>query len=202
MTAPTQPPPPPPGPPGPPPPQQANKHDVLLNLLEGGRNVLVHFNPRVPSTCVPRQYQRDKAMALDIGYSMAKPIPDLVIEHDGFGATLSFGGQQQWVFIPFEAVFAMACDIVRIVWPQDVPPDLNLGGRPAPAGATPRPGASVGGRVTPLLPPRPEDGVTPANGAVVIDLMARRTPKDRRACEKRLGLIRPPAGPVNGGSAA
>jgi hypothetical protein len=174
--------------------QTPNKHDVLLNLLEDGRNVTVHLDPRRSGVVCPRQFQRDTALPLVVGYNLPRPIPDLVIEEDGFGCTLSFGGRPEWCFVPWGSVFGMVATIGSVVWPNDVPEDFT--------GSTP-PGARrpAGPRVTPLLPPAP-GAASGATGATIIDMMAYRAPKDRRACEKRLGLVRPAPLRPEGGSAA
>jgi hypothetical protein len=146
---------PPTAPPGSPMPKQT----VLLNLLEGGRNVMIHLDPRRPGTLVPYRYQREAGMALEIGYAMVNPIPDLDIAEDGIGATLSFGGRREWCFIPWESVYAVSSGIGSIVWPADMPPEL----RALAPGADAAPG--------------------------VISLDSRRTPKDRRACERRRAAV-------------
>lgn len=152
MTAPTT----PPTPPGP----IMPKHTVLLNLLEGGHNVMIHLDPRRPGTLVPLKFQREPAMVLEIGYALMNPIPDLDIAEDGIGATLSFGGRSEYTFIPWSSVYGMAGKIGSIVWPEDLPPERRalVAGAPAP-------------------------GAPAASG--VIDLDARRTPKDLRACNRR-----------------
>lgn len=159
MTAPTPPTTPPPPPPGTPP-MPMPKATVLLNLLEGDRDVDIHLDPRRPGTLVPCRYQREVSLTLKVGNAMAKPIPDLTVEDDGVGATLSFGGRTEWCFIPWHSVYGMSCTIGSVVWPEDLPPELEV----RPAGAAP----------------------AGAPATKVIDLMARRTPKDRRACERRL----------------
>lgn len=150
------------------------KHTVLLNLLEGGRNVHVHLDPRRSGTLVPLKFQREPAMVLTLGYALANPIPDLDIAEDGIGATLSFGGRREYTFVPWSAVYAMGSEIGSIVWPEDIPPE------------------HAGARATGLSVPAPTSAdvvPAPSAGAAVIDLMSRREPQDRRACMRRLRVL-------------
>ncbi|MES2384500.1 MAG: hypothetical protein V4593_08120 [Pseudomonadota bacterium] len=165
---------------------QPTKQTVLQNLLEDGSDVFVHLDPRRPGTLVPSCYASDKSLVLQLGYNLAIPIPDLVIEDDGFGATLSFGGCPIWCMIPWGSVYGMASRLGSIVWPEDLPKDLD--------------------RVAPMLPPpAPRAAGTAAAGVISLD--AHRTPKDRRACERRLAarakLTAPTTAPApTGGDAA
>lgn len=146
----------------------AAKRNVLQNLLKGGRDVMVVFDPRRPGTLVPLRFQRDPVLALNLGYEMAKPIPDLDVADDGIGATLSFGGREEWCFIPWYTVFCVHCDIGRVMWPDDMPPEAQAAVSDAGAAAT-----AAG------------DTAGEAASAEVIQLDSRRTPKARRACERR-----------------
>jgi stringent starvation protein B len=163
----------------------AAKRNVLQNLLKGGRDVTVVFDPRRPGTLVPLRFRRDPVLALNLGYEMAKPIPDLDVADDGIGATLSFGGREEWCFIPWYAVFCVHCDIGRVVWPNDMPPEAQA--------------VSASGEAA------PDEDASSSAGAEVIQLDSRRTPKERRACERRrrvaakLTASQPHAGP--GGAA-
>lgn len=149
------------------------KLNVLLNLLGGGRNVTVVFDPRRSGTLVPLRFQRDPVLALELGYEMAPPIPDLDVAEDGIGATLSFGGRKEWCFIPWHTVFCVHCDIGRVVWPNDMPPEAQAVASEA--------GAAEKGDAT-----GPTGSIGPASaGAEVIQLDSKRTPKERRACERR-----------------
>lgn len=170
--------------PNPPEAVAATKRNALLNLLDTGHNVTVLLDPRRPGTLVPLQFQRDFVLALVLGRGdgMVKPIPDLDVAEDGIGCTLSFNGRSQWCFLPWESVFRMQSTIGSIVWPEDMSPEMRAigAGAPAPEGA---PAAA-----------------TPAPLANVISLDERRTPKDRRACARRLAaLAKLTAPPQNGG---
>jgi hypothetical protein len=59
---------------------------------------------------------------------MTVPIPDLVIDDDGISATLSFNRTPFLCRVPWTAVFALVGpDKLGKVWPEDAPPDVQLG---------------------------------------------------------------------------
>lgn len=157
-----------------------SKRNVLLNLLDGGHDVLVRLDPRRPGTLVPLQFQRDPVLALVLGHNLAKPLPDLAVEEDGVGCTLSFNGRPEYVFLPWMSVFSVRCGIGSVLWPEDVPPEARI----ALGTAVASPAAT-------------------ASGATVIILDERRTPRDRLSCERRrraaakLTASQPHPGPGN-----
>jgi hypothetical protein len=85
---------------------------------------------------------------------MAIPIPDLKVDDDGITCTLSFNRSPFWCKIPWGAIYALVGEDGRGgVWPDDVPPEIQLQQRspaqqqkPAPS-KRPRPKLSaVGGQ--------------------------------------------------------
>ena len=59
-------------------------------------------------------------IALDIGYGLPVPIPDLVVDEYGVAGTLSFGGHPCWCAVPWTCIYGMmAPDRSGVVWPPD-----------------------------------------------------------------------------------
>lgn len=113
------------------------KKDVALALLEQG-SVHVHLDPRAGGVVVPLHFKKQAQLVLQIGLNMAVPIPDLSVEEDGIGCTLSFNRSPFYCMIPWAAVFALVGDDGRgLVWPDSVPRELQRVAPPPPSAAVP-----------------------------------------------------------------
>jgi stringent starvation protein B len=113
------------------------KKDVVLELLEHA-TVFVHLDPRGEAVRVPPWFKRQPQLVLQIGLNMAVPIPDLEVDDEGLSCTLSFNRSPFLCVIPWSSVFALVDDRRQgMVWPDDVPPELNQQAqqpaKPAPA---------------------------------------------------------------------
>jgi len=101
------------------------KKDVVLQLLEQA-TVFVHLDPRSEAVRVPPWFKRQPQLVLQIGLNMAVPIPDLEVDDEGLSCTLSFNRSPFLCVIPWTSVFALVDDQRQgMVWPDDVPPELN-----------------------------------------------------------------------------
>ena len=101
------------------------KKDVALELLEHA-TVFVHLDPRAEAVRVPQWFKRQPQLVLQIGLNMAVPIPDLEVDDEGLSCTLSFNRSPFLCVIPWSSVFALVDDRRQgMVWPDDVPPELN-----------------------------------------------------------------------------
>lgn len=101
------------------------KKDVVLQLLEQA-TVYVHLDPRGEAVRVPPWFKRQPQLVLQIGLNMAVPIPDLEVDDEGLSCTLSFNRSPFLCVIPWSSVFALVDDQRQgMVWPDDVPPELN-----------------------------------------------------------------------------
>jgi hypothetical protein len=101
------------------------KKDVALELLEHA-TVFVHLDPRAEAVRVPPWFKRQPQLVLQIGLNMAVPIPDLEVDDEGLSCTLSFNRSPFLCVIPWSSVFALVDDRRQgMVWPDDVPPELN-----------------------------------------------------------------------------
>jgi len=107
------------------------KKQTALDLLEKS-SVFVHLDPRAKDVVVPSQFQGQGQLVLQVGLNMAVNIPDLDVNDDGIGCTLSFNRVPQWCFVPWHAVYALVGDDGRgMIWPDDVPPELAAESRRA-----------------------------------------------------------------------
>jgi hypothetical protein len=101
------------------------KKDVALELLEHA-TVFVHLDPRGEAVRVPPWFKRQPQLVLQVGLNMAVPIPDLEVDDEGLSCTLSFNRSPFLCVIPWSSVFALVDDRRQgMVWPDDVPPELN-----------------------------------------------------------------------------
>jgi stringent starvation protein B len=106
------------------PPLLPKKKDVLEALL-GDSNVFLHLDPRKQGVVVPKWFQNQPELVLQLGLRMAVPIPDLEVDDEGVSCTLSFNRTPFWCCMPWSSIFAVISDKDRrgVVWPEDVPPD-------------------------------------------------------------------------------
>lgn len=132
-----------------------DKKQVMDALLTQASSVFVHLDPRREKVVVPPQFRKQPMLVLEIGMNMRVPIPDLEIDEEGVGCTLSFGGRPYWCQMPWHAVFALVTSEQRgMVWPPDVPPEVA--DRFAPPAQGPKPKAA-GPRLVPPEKPEEED---------------------------------------------
>jgi len=106
------------------PPPLPKKKDILEALL-GESNVFLHLDPRKSGVVVPKWFQNQPELVLQLGLRMAVPIPDLEVDDEGVSCTLSFSRAPFWCCIPWSSIFAVVSEKDRrgVVWPDDVPPD-------------------------------------------------------------------------------
>jgi stringent starvation protein B len=101
------------------------KKEVALALLERSK-VHIHLDPRREGVTVPPQFRTQPQLMLQIGLNMPIPIPDLRLDDEGMSCTLSFSRHPFYCVLPWSSVFAMVGDDGRgMVWPDDIPPDLQ-----------------------------------------------------------------------------
>ncbi|MFO0618018.1 MAG: hypothetical protein U0414_35835 [Polyangiaceae bacterium] len=147
------------------PPTLPKKKDVLEALLADS-NVFLHLDPRRDGVVVPRWFQNQPELTLQVGLNMPVPIRDLEIDENGVSCTLSFSRSPFWCSLPWSAIFAIVSEPDRRggIWPEDVPPDGNWGKSfRAPASKRERPKLAA----VPSLeeePDRAEDAPPPVIG--------------------------------------
>jgi stringent starvation protein B len=102
------------------------KKDAFVAFLEDGW-VWVHFDARRPGVQIPAGFGDNPRLVLQYGYDMPVPIPDLTVEDDGIRATLSFNRVPQPTFVPWSAVYILACTDGRgVVYLEDVPEEVVI----------------------------------------------------------------------------
>ncbi len=100
------------------------KKDVAVALLKGP-SVYVHLDPRADDVIVPNWFKKQPQLVLQIGLSMAVPIPDLEVGESGISCTLSFNRSPFWCSMPWTAIYALVGEDGRgMIWPDDVPGEL------------------------------------------------------------------------------
>jgi stringent starvation protein B len=113
------------------------KIEVVRALLEGGRSVFVHLDPRAIGVVVPAWFKHQAQLVLQVGFNMPIPIRDLRVDDDGMSCTLSFNRSPFFCIIPWTSVYATVGDDGRgMVWPDDVPPEVALQARQREASPT------------------------------------------------------------------
>ena len=173
--------------------QPPPKKEVALALLEES-SMFIHLDPRRPDVSVPKWFVTQPQLVLQVGLNMAIPIPDLRVEDDGISCTLSFNRAPFWCKIPWSAIYALVGEDGRGgVWPDDVPPEIQLQQRsaaqqkPAPS-KRPRPKLSAVGSQ-----PQPASA-RGADKAKVEDAVVEEEPK-RAATPVRRGPVAVPSTP-------
>ena len=105
--------------------QPPPKKEVALALLEGS-SLFVHLDPRRPGVLVPKWFTGQPQLVLQVGLSMAIPIPDLKVDEVGVSCTLSFNRAGFWCRLPWSAIYALVGEDGRgMVWPEDVPQEVT-----------------------------------------------------------------------------
>jgi hypothetical protein len=102
-----------------------SKRDVALALLVK-TSVHVHLDPRRLGVEVPPNLKSQAQLVLQVGRSMAVPIPDLVVDERGIRGTLSFSRLPFFCVLPWESIFALVGDDTRgQVWSDDAPVEVR-----------------------------------------------------------------------------
>jgi stringent starvation protein B len=101
------------------------KKEVALALLERS-SVHLHLDPRASGVVVPSGFKKQPQLVLQVGLNMPVPIPDLRLDEAGMSCTLSFNRAPFYCVVPWGSVYAMVGDDGRgMVWPDDVPPEVE-----------------------------------------------------------------------------
>lgn len=180
-------------------PKAPPKKDVALALLAHS-SVFVHLDPRMANVVVPVHFKRQPQLVLQIGLNMPVPIPDLHLDDDGMSCTLSFNRSPFHCMVPWRSIYAMVDDEGRaMVWPEDVPPEVQQQVRARTSPVTAVPGSRPPSTGPTAVPNRPQAVPSPARSKEP----ARETgAKDGAAPrQQRLRLADPPASAEGSGGA-
>jgi stringent starvation protein B len=132
---------------------------VALALLQGP-SLFIHLDPRRPEVVVPLHFKKQAQLVLQVGLNMAVPIPDLHVDDEGVTCTLSFNRSPFWCRLPWSAVYALVGDDKRgMIWPDDVPAEVESAQRQRGPEAVPSPAKPRGARGSKKRerPPREEE---------------------------------------------
>jgi stringent starvation protein B len=110
--------------------ERPTKRDAFLAFLGEGW-VSIHLDARRTGVRVPDELAANRHLVLQYGRSMPIPIPDLRVDEAGVSATLSFSRVPHETFVPWGAIYIVACTDGRgVLYDEDVPKDLSLLARP------------------------------------------------------------------------
>jgi len=106
--------------------ERPSKKEAFLALLREGWTSL-HLDARRDGVDVPPYLRKEAHLVLQYGFDLPIPIPDLHVDEAGVKATLSFSQTPHPTFVPWTAVYVVACDDGRgILFAEDVPPDVSV----------------------------------------------------------------------------
>jgi len=105
--------------------ERPSKQTAFLALLSEGW-VSLHLDARRSGVVVPAPFASLAHLVLQYGRSMPVPIPDLEVTAAGVSATLSFSRVPHRTYVPWSAVYAIACtNACGVLYHEDVPPELH-----------------------------------------------------------------------------
>lgn len=106
---------------------KSSKLELANALLEKHGHIFLHLTPAtysVRATIPPTLMNKDQ-IVFQVGYDLAIPIPDMVVDESGFYGTLSFKGVPYTCTVPWQCVFAIVGpDTNGMVWTEDMPQDV------------------------------------------------------------------------------
>src|SRR5262245_27165158 len=106
------------------------KVDAFRAFLAEGW-VSVHLDARRSGVQVPSELADNRHLVLQYGRNMPIPLPELEVTESGVTATLSFARMPHKTFIPWSAIYIVACTDGRgVLYYEDVPEDVSLVARP------------------------------------------------------------------------
>jgi stringent starvation protein B len=104
--------------------ERPSKQEAFLTLLSEGW-VSLHLDARRAGVVVPAPFASQAHLVLQYGRSMPIPIPDLEATAAGVSATLSFSRVPHRTYVPWSAVYVIACsNAFGVLYREDVPPEL------------------------------------------------------------------------------
>jgi hypothetical protein len=100
------------------------KQDVARAMLESSW-FEAYLDPQRDQVVVPEHLRDKSQLILRVGRSLPTPIPDLVVDDDGFGGTFAFQRTPFHCRVPWASVFALVAeDGNEMVWEDDIPKNI------------------------------------------------------------------------------
>ena len=104
--------------------ERPSKQKAFLALLNEGW-VSLHIDARRPGVVVPASFASQAHLVLQYGRSMPVPIHDLEVTDAGVSATLSFSRVSHRTYVPWSAVYVVACtNGCGVLYREHVPREL------------------------------------------------------------------------------
>jgi stringent starvation protein B len=106
--------------------ERPSKQEAFAAMLNEGW-VSLHIDARRPGVVVPTPFSSQAHLVLQYGRNMPIPIPDLEVTPAGISATLSFARVPHRTYVPWSAVYIVACtNGAGVLYQEDVPPEVTL----------------------------------------------------------------------------
>jgi len=132
--------------------ERPSKQEAFLTLLSEGW-VSLHLDARRPGVVVPAPFSLQAHLVLQYGRSMPVPIPDLEVTAAGVSCTLSFSRVPHRTYVPWSAVYVVACtNGCGVLYREDVPRELCFFGQ-GDDGRLSQPRACSGAEAVPMDEP-------------------------------------------------
>jgi stringent starvation protein B len=105
---------------------EAPKQDkkVQLEKLLAHGTVMIIVDTRVVGVVLPDEDLDQPQIPINLDYGFQ--IPDFEVGPDGVQATLEFGPRSCFCKFPYDAIYAMRCDLndELVIFPEDIPMDI------------------------------------------------------------------------------
>ena len=106
--------------------ERPSKQEAFLTLLSEGW-VALHLDARRSGVVVPAPFSSQAHLVLQYGRGMPISIPDLEVTAAGVSATLSFSRVPHRTYVPWSAVYVVACtNGCGALYREDAPQELCL----------------------------------------------------------------------------
>lgn len=137
------------------------KRHALENALGTG-TVLIVFDATRSNVAVPEGLKAQRDLKFRLAWKMTPPI-DLQLSDEGVLATLSFHGERQGVFVPWDAIWGVVAESngQGVAWPSSAPAGSHI------VATKPDPTPNI--KVEPVKEQRPKFGVIEGGYADIND---------------------------------
>src|SRR5689334_17645276 len=103
----------------------AVKRMIVQEALDKGQWPRIILDGRRAGVFLPDHLIREKAVLLEIGHGMPKPVREIKLNDTGFQCELSIQGRPTFVMVPWSAVWGIAIGDTGRVWDDDKPLDVD-----------------------------------------------------------------------------